>query len=90
MKISVSHILLDQRYEAEDILKALKTGKDFADLAKKYSKCSSAAQGGELGLVESSRFDSEFEEAALTLKPGQTTSTPVRTRFGYHIIKRHS
>jgi peptidylprolyl isomerase/peptidyl-prolyl cis-trans isomerase C len=89
MKIDVSHILLQHNYEAEDVLKALSAGKDFAELAKKFSKCSSGVQGGDLGFVESSRFENEFEEAALALKPGQMSTSPVRTRFGYHIIRRN-
>ena len=89
MKIGVSHILVAHQYEAEDILKALASGKIFEDLAHKYSMCSSANQGGDLGLIESSRLDSQFEEAAILLKVGQVTSKPIRTKFGYHIIKRN-
>ncbi len=88
MKIRVSHILVEKQYEAEDILRALKEGKNFEDLAKKYSKCSSSAQGGDLGVFSEGRLDIDFEEAAFMLKPSQITMKPVRTKFGYHIIKR--
>ena len=87
-KIQVSHILVDKEYEAQDILRALNEGKSFEDLARKYSKCPSAQQGGDLGLIDSQRLDETFEDAALALKAGETTKKPVRTRFGYHLIKR--
>ncbi|UYL10344.1 peptidylprolyl isomerase [Bdellovibrio sp. SKB1291214] len=88
MKIRVSHILVQHSYEAEDILRALKEGKDFAELARKFSKCSSATDGGNLGAFLEGRLDPDFEESAFALKVGQTTTQPIRTRFGYHIIKR--
>lgn len=84
----MSHILVQHSYEAEDILRALKDGKDFAELARKFSKCSSAADGGNLGTFSEGRLDPDFEESAFSLKVGQTTTKPVRTKFGYHIIKR--
>lgn len=87
MKIHVRHILVKQKYEAEDLEKKLKTGGDFEDLAKKFSTCGSAAAGGDLGLVDSRRFVPEFAEAAEVLKIGET-SPIVRTKFGYHLIKR--
>lgn len=86
-KIKVSHILLDQKYEAEDVLKKLQSGGDFFDLAARFSQCSSARQGGFLGEVASHRLDPEFAEAALDLQPNEVSGV-VRTRFGYHIIKR--
>ncbi|QLY25710.1 peptidylprolyl isomerase [Bdellovibrio sp. KM01] len=88
MKIQVSHILVQHSYEAEDILRALKDGKDFAELARKFSKCSSAADGGNLGVFSEGKLDPDFEETAFSLKVGQTTTKPIRTRFGYHIIRR--
>ncbi len=89
MKIHVRHILCDQRYEAEDLLKKMKQGEAFADLAQKYSKCPSAARGGDLGEVDSSRFVEPFAEAAEMLNAGEV-SPVVGTRFGYHIIQRIS
>lgn len=88
MKPRFSHILVDQKYEAEDILKHLAAGKKFSELASKYSKCSSAPAGGDLGVVSLNRLDSDFAEHAILLKPGQYTPKPVKTRFGYHIILR--
>ncbi|MEN0059422.1 MAG: peptidylprolyl isomerase [Bdellovibrio sp.] len=87
-KIRASHILVRHQYEADDILRALREGKNFEELAQKYSQCSSAKSGGDLGWFSEGRMDDSFEEAVLMLKAGQTSSTAVRTKFGYHIIKR--
>lgn len=87
MKLHVAHILLQQKYEAEDVQRKLKEGVDFAQLAQKYSQCPSGQQGGDLGEVPVSRLDATFAEAAETLKPGEVSAI-VRTRFGHHIIKR--
>lgn len=84
----VHHILVDQKYEAEDLLRQLQQGKSFFDLAQKFSKCSSAQKGGDLGLLKEGKADPDFEEAALLLKPGETSQTPIRSRFGYHLIFR--
>lgn len=89
MKIHARHILVQHRYEAEDILKKLRRGGRFEELARAFSTCSSGPHGGDLGLVDSRRFVSEFAEVALALKPGETSSV-VRTQFGYHIILRVS
>lgn len=88
MKIQVSHILVKHQYEAEDILRALNAGRDFENLALQFSQCSSAQNGGDLGLVAVDRLDEEFADAALALKEGQISSKPVRTKFGFHLIKR--
>lgn len=57
-------------------------------MARKFSNCASAVNGGDLGEIRVGKAHADFEEAALKLKPGQITETPVRTPFGYHIIKR--
>lgn len=90
MKINISHILVQHDYEAQDVLRALQGGKTFEELARKFSKCSSVEQGGELGSFGKGRLDPDFEDAAFALKVGQTTAKPIRTRFGYHIIRRNS
>ena len=84
-----SHILVTHLYEAEDVQKKLAGGSPFADLAKTFSKCPSAAKGGDLGEVALDRFVSDFAEAAEVLAVAQV-SKPVRTRFGYHLILRTS
>lgn len=86
--IQISHILVATEKEANDILAQLKAGADFATLAKKYSTCGSKAQGGYLGLGnENQSWVKEFKDAALKLKPGEMTQAPVKSQFGYHIIK---
>lgn len=86
-KVTVSHILVQHRHEAEDILARLNSGSSFEDLARKHSLCSSSTQGGLLGIIDPRRLDEDFRDALEILKPGQTSGC-VRTRFGYHIIRR--
>lgn len=86
--IQISHILVATEKEARDILAKLNGGADFADLARQYSTCPSKEQGGDLGPVnKGSDLVPEFKEAALRLQPGELTKEPVKTKFGYHIIK---
>ena len=87
MKTHVAHILVEHKYQAEDILLQIKNGKLFEDLAKKYSTCPSSQQGGDLGVVDERRLDADFSEAASALLAGQISGI-VRTKFGYHIIKK--
>ncbi|MBC7421140.1 MAG: peptidyl-prolyl cis-trans isomerase [Bdellovibrio sp.] len=86
----VHHILVKAQYEAEDLLKKLATGANFEELAKKFSTCSSAPCGGDLGILKSGKADEDFEEAALKLKVNEISTKPVRTKFGYHLMKRIS
>lgn len=84
----VSHILVQYEYEAEDILKKIRSGSTFEDMARLRSQCPSSAAGGDLGSIPLGAADENFEEAALDLKPGEMTLKPVRSRFGYHLILR--
>lgn len=72
--------------QAEDILKQIQNGGDFAELAKKYSSDASASNGGDLGLISKGQTVPEFEAAAFGLQDGQVSGV-VKTQFGYHIIK---
>lgn len=85
--ITASHILVDQEFEARDILKKIDDGVDFAQLAKDFSNCPSGGSGGDLGPFSKGMMVAPFEKAAFTLEVGQTSEV-VRTQFGYHIIKR--
>lgn len=84
----VCHILVEANYEAEDLIRKLNEGEDFSALARKYSKCSSSNGGGYLGVIRIGQSDPEFEEASLELMPNEISTRAVRTRFGYHLIKR--
>jgi peptidyl-prolyl cis-trans isomerase C len=84
--ITASHILVKTEPEAEALLEELKGGKDFAELAKEKSTGPSAPQGGDLGSFGRGRMVPDFEQAAFALKAGEV-SQPVKTRFGWHVIK---
>lgn len=87
-KIRASHILVEHEHEATDLLKKIEEGKTFEELAKDFSKCPSGQRGGDLGEFGKGVMVPNFESAAFALEAGQTTTTPVRTQFGYHLIKR--
>lgn len=90
MKVKVQHILVTHRFEAEDLLRLLREGKkDFEDLARRYSTCGSASQGGHLGEIDPRRLDEDFREALLLLKEDEISNV-VKTRFGFHLIRRLS
>lgn len=86
-EVKASHILVKTEQEARDILAKLKAGADFAKLAAEHSQDpGSKSQGGDLGYFPRGRMVPEFEKAAFELRPGQI-SAPVKSQFGYHIIK---
>lgn len=87
-RISAKHILVEQQYEAEDVLKKLNEGESFENLAQKFSRCPSKQRGGDLGSFPKGKMVPSFEEAAFELEVGQVSS-PVRTQFGYHLIYRY-
>ncbi len=89
MKIKARHILVDQEFEAADIVKKMSEGSTFEELAQKFSKCPSRARGGDLGEFGRGRMVPSFEEAAFALKVDEV-SGPVRTQFGYHLIQRYA
>ncbi|WZL72820.1 peptidylprolyl isomerase [Clostridiaceae bacterium 35-E11] len=87
VQVKASHILVDTEKEAKDILAKIKAGEDFGELAKKHSKDpGSGSQGGDLGYFPRGVMVPEFEEVAFSMKNGEV-SEPVKSSFGYHIIK---
>ncbi len=86
-KVHVRHILVPTEDEAKQILDRLAKNEPFEELAKKYSRDTQSAQkGGELDYFTREQMVPEFAKAAFALKPGEV-SGPVKTAFGYHIIK---
>ena len=83
-----SHILVEKEADAKAIIASLKKGAKFEDLAKKQSKDpGSGAQGGDLGWANPAGYVPEFAQALGKLHKGQMTDTPVKTQFGYHVIR---
>jgi len=84
----VEHILVDKEVDAKAIIAQLKAGANFEDIAKAKSKDpGSAKNGGDLGWVSDKALVPEFSKAMVQLKTGQITDKPVKSQFGYHIIK---
>ncbi len=85
-RVRARHILLASEKEAVDIAARLKAGEKFPALAKKYSLDGSKEYGGDLGYFTAPEMVAEFSKATFALKVGET-SAPVKTDFGWHIIK---
>ena len=79
------HILVKHKEQAEDIMKQLKQGKKFADLARKHSTCPSGKKGGDLGEFRKGQMVAQFDRVVFK----EETITPhlVKTKFGWHIVK---
>lgn len=85
--VKASHILVQDEDTANKIIVELENGKSFEEAAKEYSICPSKDKGGDLGFFPRGRMVPEFEVAAFALDKGEITKTPVKSKFGYHIIK---
>jgi peptidyl-prolyl cis-trans isomerase C len=82
------HILVEKEDEAKAIIASLKKGAKFEDIAKKQSKDpGSGANGGDLDWANASSYVPEFSSALVKLKKGQTTEAPVKSQFGWHVIR---
>jgi peptidyl-prolyl cis-trans isomerase C len=81
------HILVGTEDEAKQIIAKLKGGAKFEDLAKQSKDPGSAANGGDLDWASPASFVPEFSKAMTSLQKGQITETPVKTQYGYHVIK---
>ena len=86
--VNASHILVKTEDEAKDILAEINEGKiTFEDAAKKYSSCPSKDNGGNLGDFGRGQMVPEFDKAVFEMAEGEITAEPVKTQFGYHLIK---
>jgi peptidyl-prolyl cis-trans isomerase C len=86
-EVHAFHILVKSEAEANQVIAELDKGADFATLAKKYSTDPGASSGGDLGYFRHGDMVKEFADAAFALPAGQYTKTPVKTEFGWHVIK---
>ncbi|MHB1125030.1 MAG: peptidylprolyl isomerase [Ramlibacter sp.] len=82
------HILVEKEDEAKAIIASLKKGGKFEDIAKKQSKDpGSGANGGDLDWANAASYVPEFSQALIKLNKGQTTQAPVKSQFGWHVIR---
>ena len=81
------HVVVESRDEALAVVQSLDDGLDFAELARSYSIGGSAANGGELGFMRRDSLEPGFAAAAFDLRVGAYSSEPLRTEFGWHVIK---
>lgn len=86
-KIHCAHILVKTDQEAKAVINRLNKGEKFTNIAKEVSQCPSGKRGGDLGTFTRGKMVKEFETAAFVLQKGEV-SPIVRTKFGYHVIKR--
>ncbi|MBI3170500.1 MAG: peptidylprolyl isomerase [Chloroflexi bacterium] len=87
-QVRARHILVADEATAKDIIARLQAGEDFAELAREFSSDGSSEQGGDLGWFGKGQMVAEFEQATFALEnPGDFTTEPVVSQFGYHIIQ---
>lgn len=86
-KVHCAHILVKTEAEAKSILAEISKGISFSKIAAEKSLCPSGKKGGDLGTFGRGQMVREFEKAAFALTKGQV-SLPVKTEFGWHVIKR--
>jgi peptidyl-prolyl cis-trans isomerase C len=85
-EVHAAHILCKTEKKAQEVQEKLSSGQAFAEMARKYSQCPSAKSGGDLGWFGKGRMVPEFEKAAFEGEKGKVLG-PVKTQFGYHLIK---
>lgn len=86
-EVRARHILVKTEEEAKTIIKELGEGKDFAELAKAKSTDPNKSDGGDLGFFKKGMMVPEFENAAFAMNKGDVSKEPVKTQFGFHVIK---
>ena len=89
--VNADHILVESEEKALEVLASIESGAvSFADAAKQHSTCPSGQRGGNLGDFGRGQMVPEFDKAVFELEVGEITKTPVKTQFGYHLIKLNS
>ncbi len=86
-EVNARHILVKEKAEAEELIKELDGGADFAELAREKSTGPSGPNGGDLGFFGRGQMVPPFDEAVFALDTGSYTKEPVETQFGWHVIK---
>lgn len=85
-KVHAAHILVNSQLRAQQLIGRIRNGESFEALAKEYSTCPSRDNGGDLGYFERGMMVKPFEDAAFNGNVGEIVG-PVKTEFGYHVIK---
>lgn len=85
-KAKARHILVPSQTECETLRKQIEAGADFAELARKHSKCPSGREGGALGEFSPGQMVAEFDRVVFSAEVGKVHG-PVKTQFGYHLIE---
>jgi peptidyl-prolyl cis-trans isomerase C len=85
-EVHARHILVQTEDEAKAVIEELEGGADFAEVAKERSVGPSAPSGGDLGFISRDQVVPEFADAAFALQAGETSTEPVQTQFGWHVI----
>ncbi|MBP3605509.1 MAG: peptidylprolyl isomerase [Clostridia bacterium] len=89
--VNASHILVESEELAREILAKIEDGEvSFEDAAKEHSTCPSKENGGSLGDFTRGQMVPEFDNAVFSMTVGEITKEPVKTQFGYHLIKLNS
>ncbi len=86
-EVSARHILLETEEKANEVLAIVQGGADFAETAKQHSTGPSASNGGDLGYFSLGQMVPPFADAAFALQPGEVAPGPVKSEFGWHVIK---
>jgi peptidyl-prolyl cis-trans isomerase C len=85
-EVHAAHILLKTEKKAKEVLDKINNGLSFSEAARKYSDCPSGKSGGDLGWFGKGKMAPEFEKAAFEGEKGKLLG-PIKTKFGYHLIK---
>jgi len=85
-QVRASHILVDDEATAKELKSKIESGASFEALAKEHSTCPSSQKGGDLGWFGKGQMVKPFEDAAFATAEGKI-SAPIKTQFGYHLIK---